>query len=30
VNGPEAGVRRVVLETLSETERRLVYEDLVV
>ncbi|MGV3755424.1 MAG: tRNA (adenosine(37)-N6)-threonylcarbamoyltransferase complex ATPase subunit type 1 TsaE [Verrucomicrobiota bacterium] len=25
---PEAGVRRVVLETLSETERRLVYEDL--
>jgi len=28
VNGPEAGVRRVVLEALSETERRLVYEDL--
>lgn len=25
---PETGVRRVVLETLSETERRLVYEDL--
>jgi tRNA threonylcarbamoyladenosine biosynthesis protein TsaE len=27
VNKPETGVRRVVLETLSETERRLVYED---
>jgi tRNA threonylcarbamoyladenosine biosynthesis protein TsaE len=25
---PEVGVRRVVLETLSETERRVVYEDL--
>ncbi len=28
VNKPETGVRRMVLETLSETERRLVYEDL--
>ncbi|MCD6049207.1 MAG: tRNA ((37)-N6)-threonylcarbamoyltransferase complex ATPase subunit type 1 TsaE [Verrucomicrobia bacterium] len=27
VNKPETNVRRVVLETLSETERRLVYED---
>ena len=25
---PETGVRRVLLETLSETERRLIYEDL--
>jgi tRNA threonylcarbamoyl adenosine modification protein YjeE len=28
VTKPEVGVRRVVLETLSETERRLVYEDI--
>ena len=27
IAAPETGVRRIVVETLSETERRLVYED---